>query len=222
MGYPCAIGMATPLAIIRASGEAAERGILMRSGEAFQVFRLVDTMVMDKTGTLTEGKPQLTSVWSKDESRDKILSLAASAEKLSEHPLAQAIVTAASEEQVPLRETESFNSLSGRGIEAEIDNQSVLIGTERLFNERGIKDLDIVAPWVEEQQGKGQTVVLVGVNQTLIGALALADRIKSDATRMVANLQRRGVKIVMATGDHQRVADSVAEHLGITEVKAQL
>ncbi|UYG98168.1 heavy metal translocating P-type ATPase [Cytobacillus firmus] len=222
MGYPCAIGMATPLAIIRASGEAAERGILMRSGEAFQVFRLVDTIVMDKTGTLTEGKPQLTSVWSKEENRNKVLSLAASAEKLSEHPLAHAIVTAASKEQISLKETQSFNALSGRGIEAEIDNQSVLIGTKRLFKERGVKELNLVDPWVKQQQENGQTVVLVGVNQTLIGALALADRAKDDAKRMVAYIQRRGTRVVMATGDHQRVAEAVADHLGISEVKAQL
>ena len=141
MGYPCALGMATPLAIIRASGEAAERGILMRSGEAFQVFRLVDTIVMDKTGTLTEGKPQLTSLWAKENNREDVLSIAASAEKLSEHPLAQAIINAASEEHVTIKETQSFNSLSGHGIEAEVNNQSVLIGTERLLKEHGVDGL---------------------------------------------------------------------------------
>ncbi len=222
MGYPCAIGMATPLAIIRASGEAAERGILMRSGEAFQVFRLVDTIVMDKTGTLTEGKPQLTAVWSNKDSRETILALAASAERPSEHPVAYAIVRAAMEENITIKEAQSFQALSGRGIEAAIDNQSILIGTERLFTERGIEGLDPARSWISEQQEKGQTVVLIGVNQQLIGALALADQIKKDALQMVVGLKRRGIGVVMATGDHRRVAESVAEQLGIAEVEAQL
>lgn len=222
MGYPCAIGMATPLAIIRASGKAAERGILMRSGEAFQIFRLVDTVVLDKTGTLTEGKPQLTSVWAKDGNRDSVLSLAAAAEKLSEHPLAKAIVAAASDAQVPLPGVESFTALAGRGIEVEWNKQPVLIGTERLFKERGMNEMELVVPWLEQRQENGQTVVLVGLNGTLIGALALADRIKSDASGIVAGLHRRGSRVVMATGDHQRVAESVAEQLGISDVQAQL
>src|SRR5699024_11890786 len=114
----------TPLAIIRASGEAAEQGILMRSGEAFQDLRLVDTIVVDKTGTLTEGKPKLTSVWAKEGNREDVLSFAASAEQLSEHPLAHAIITAASEEQRAIKEAQSLNALSGYGIERAYDHQA--------------------------------------------------------------------------------------------------
>src|SRR5699024_12303878 len=128
MGYPCALGMATPLAIIRASGEAAEQGILMRSGEAFQVLRLVDTIVVDKTGTLTEGKPKVTSVWAKEGNREDVLSFAASAGQLSEHPLAQASITAASEEQVSIKEEQPFNAFAGGGVEAVLDTPTGLSG----------------------------------------------------------------------------------------------
>ncbi len=126
------------------------------------------------------------------------------------------------EENITIKEAQSFQALSGRGIEAAIDNQSILIGTERLFTERGIEGLDPARSWISEQQEKGQTVVLIGVNQQLIGALALADQIKKDALQMVVGLKRRGIGVVMATGDHRRVAESVAEQLGIAEVEAQL
>ncbi|UOF90024.1 cation-translocating P-type ATPase [Fodinisporobacter ferrooxydans] len=222
MGYPCALGMATPLAIIRASGEAAERGILMRSGEAFQVFRLVDTIVFDKTGTLTEGKPQLASVWTLNGDEDTVLSLAASADWASEHPVAKAIVSAAKEQGLPIQSMNHFHALPGRGIEARIEDQEVLIGTERLMTERGLNDLKEAREWIAEQQWHGRTIVFVAYNGKVAGAISVSDRIKPDAKSVLASLKKLKISAILATGDHQQAASAVAEELGITDVHAQL
>src|SRR5699024_6999307 len=150
-------------------------------------------------------------VWAKEGNREDVLSFAASAEQLSEHPLAQAIITAASEEQVSIKEAQSFNALSGWGIEAEIDHQTVLIGSERLMKGRGIDGLESTCKYLYQMQLLGHTVVLVYLNNKLIGAVALASRVKNDAKQTMDILQKRGHRLAMAPGHHLRDAQTLGE-----------
>lgn len=221
MGYPCALGMATPLAIVRASGEAAERGILMRSGEAFQVFKNVNTIVFDKTGTLTEGKPTLVNCLAPGGDTQEVLRLAASAEILSEHPLAQAVVTAAQAQALTLATPTHFEARPGRGVIAIVEGHQVLIGTPRFLAEEHL-DTAALQPLLEQVQMQGQTAVLVAVDGQATGVLALADQIKSDAPATIARLHDQGLSVVLITGDNWRTAQAVAEAVGIERVVAEV
>ncbi len=221
MGYPCALGMATPLAIVQASGEAAERGILMRSGEAFQVFKNVNTIVFDKTGTLTEGKPALVNCLAPDGSTQELLRLAASAEMLSEHPLAQAVVTAAQAQALTLATPTHFEARPGRGVIATVEGHQVLVGTPRFLAEEHL-DTAALQPLLEQVQAQGQTAVLVAVDRQTAGLLALADQIKPDAQATVAQLRDQGLGVVLLTGDNWRTARAVAEAVGIERVVAEV
>lgn len=222
MGYPCALGMATPLSILRASGEAAERGILMRSGEAFQVLHRVDVIVLDKTGTLTEGKPHVESLWTAGGDPDGLLALAAAAEHPSEHPLARAVVTAAAERGVTVPAPEGFMAVPGRGVVARVAGEEVLAGTEELLAAHWVAGVDAARTWAAEQRAQGRTIVYVAAGGRLVGALALADRLRPGAAGAVAALRDRGVEPVMATGDHEGAARAVARELGIARVHARL
>lgn len=222
MGYPCALGMATPLAIIRASGEAAARGLLMRSGEAFHVLCSVRSIVFDKTGTLTEGKPHLVSCLSPSgDAADggEVLRLAASAETLSEHPLAQAIVAAARAQGLTLEAPSGFEARPGRGVTAVVAGHRLLVGTPGFLAEEGIDPAPLLS-LVEQVQAQGQTAVLVAIDGRAAGVLALADRLKPDAQATVEQLKHMGLQLVLLTGDHARTARAVAAALGIDEVLA--
>ena len=221
MGYPCALGMATPLAIVRASGEAAQRGILMRSGEAFQLFKNVKTVVFDKTGTLTVGKPTLGDTLVTGGDRQEVLRLAASAESLSEHPLAQAIVHAAREQGITLATPTSFDARPGRGILATVKGHQVIVGTSRFLREENI-DPSALRPLLERSQAQGQTAVLVAVDGKAVGLLALSDQLKDGAKETVAQLQRMGLDVLLLTGDNRQTAETVAGALGIKEVLAEV
>jgi heavy metal translocating P-type ATPase len=221
MGYPCALGMATPLAIVRASGDAAERGILMRSGEAFQVFKNVNTIVFDKTGTLTEGKPILVNCLVPVGDTPEVLRLVASAEMLSEHPLAQAVVTAAQAQALTLAPPTHFDARPGRGVVATVEGHQVLVGTPRFLTEEHI-DTSALQPLLEQTQAQGQTVVLVAVDGQAAGLLALADQIKPDAQATVAQLRDQRLGVVLLTGDNWRTARAVAEAVGIERVVAEV
>lgn len=221
MGYPCALGMSTPLAIIRASGEAAERGILMRSGEAFHVFRGVRTVVFDKTGTLTTGKPELVEAIPLGLDSERLLAAVASAEALSEHPLAAAIVAAARKQRLPLAATTAFVSEPGRGVKATVDGEQWVVGTSRFLFEEGI-DVTPVVALVERVQVSGQTAVLAAVDGRAAGVLALADQLKPTAVAAVAELKRLGVRTVLLTGDNWRTAQAVADAVGIDSVRAEV
>jgi P-type Cu+ transporter len=221
MGYPCALGMATPLAIIRASGEAAEQGILMRSGEAFHVFKNVRTVVFDKTGTLTEGRPWLVNTLSVHGDVGKLLQLAASAESLSEHPLAQAIVTEAREQGLLLNTPTDFDARPGHGVIATVEGRQIIVGTHRFLSQQGIAVAPL-QPLVEEVQAAGQTAVLVAVDGQAAGVLALADRLKPDAQETVARLRQLGIKPVLLTGDNWRTGQAVAAAVGIEQVLAEV
>lgn len=221
MGYPCALGMATPLAIVRASGEAAQRGILMRSGEAFQVFKNVRTMVFDKTGTLTEGKPTVVDVQVLSGDTREVLRLAASAESLSEHPLAQAIVTAAQGRGITLAKPTHFDARPGRGIMATIEEHQIVVGTPRFLAEENI-DTTALQTLLDGVQAAGQTAVLIAVDGQAVGLVALSDQLKEGAKETIAQLQRLGLDVVLITGDNQPTAQAVANALDIQRVLAEV
>jgi heavy metal translocating P-type ATPase len=222
MGYPCALGMATPLALIRGGTLAAERGILMRSGEAFQVFQEIDTVVLDKTGTITEGRPRLQSVGaSSGLDRHELLRIAAAAEQHSEHPLARAVVERAEAEALKLPPAQNFEAVTGLGARAEVEGREVLIGRPALLEQAGIDFDEAQAPSGRMRQ-QGQTVVWVAIDGRLAGVLGLADRIKRDSTQAIAQLQAMNVQAVMLTGDNAQTARAVAEQVGIQRVVAEV
>lgn len=219
MGYPCALGISAPLSIVRGAGDAAGRGILMRTGEAFQGYRLATKIVLDKTGTLTAGRPVLREVEVIEEREDSLLALAAAAEASSEHPLAQAVVNAAFEHGAVPPEVESFEAIPGKGVIARIKGDDVLVGSPRFLSERGV-DLSRLAERIDALEAVGRTVIAVSRNGRALGALALGDTLRPDAARAVASLRKAGMVPVMVTGDNERAARHVAQEVGIDEVRA--
>jgi heavy metal translocating P-type ATPase len=222
MGYPCALGMATPLAMIRGGGEAAEKGIIMRSGEAFQVFKDVKKIVFDKTGTLTEGKPHVVDVLpDHDYATDDLLCLAGSVEFISEHPLAAAVVDYVREQGAALMEVDDFHATPGKGVRATLEGNVVSVGSLRFLGEEGF-DLSGVSDDAKALENQGKTVIGVGVGETVVGLIAVTDRIKPDARETVRLLRKAGIEPVMLTGDNWRTARAVASELGIDEVLAEV
>lgn len=224
MGYPCALGMATPLAMIRGGGEAARRGILMRSGEAFQVLKDAKRVVLDKTGTLTEGRPSVVEMVtnpSAGQTDRALLRLAASVEYLSEHPLAQAIVDAAQARGIALTDVDGFQATPGRGVQAVVEGETVLVGSPRFLGEQGV-DLQPLRAELERLQDMGHTVIAVGEGQQGLGLIAITDAVKPDAQESVQKLREAGLEPVMLTGDNQRTAQAVAAQVGISQVFAEV
>ncbi len=222
MGYPCALGMATPLALIRGGGMAAERGILIRSGEAFQILKDVTHVVLDKTGTITEGKPSVTEIEPLAKfSREEVLKFAASAEAPSEHPLGRAIVAAAEDEDIALSPCKGFQSITGAGVEAMVGKRKILAGTHRFLNAQGV-DVEKASPMLARHEENAQTAILVSVDGQVAGVIAIADAIKPDAARSVTEKKARGLVPLLVTGDNRRTAKAVARQVGIDEVRAQV
>ncbi len=219
MGYPCAVGISAPLSIVRGAGEAAERGILMRTGEAFQGYRLVRQVAFDKTGTLTQGRPQLIELEPIGISQDELIALAAAVEAASEHPLADAIVTAAFERHITPSEVEQFEAVPGRGVRAEVGGGVVLIGSPRFLADSGV-ELAPATDRVAALEGLGRTVIAVARGAQLVGLLALADTVRPEAAGAVAALKRAGIRTVLITGDNEGNARRAAAELGIDQVHA--
>jgi heavy metal translocating P-type ATPase len=219
MGYPCAVGISAPLSIVRGAGEAAEHGILMRTGEAFQGYRLVRQIVFDKTGTLTEGRPTLREVEPVGTSVDELLAVAAGAEAASEHPLADAVVTAAFERGVTPPEVEEFEAVPGKGVLARIGEDEVLVGGPRLFADSGIP-LRAVSERVAALEAAGRTVIVVSRAGQVLGLLGLGDVVRAEAATTIRTLKSAGVRTALVTGDNQPAALRVASELGIDEVHA--
>jgi len=219
MGYPCAVGISAPLSIVRGAGEAADHGILMRTGEAFQTYRLVTQIVLDKTGTLTEGKPMVREIEAIGVSESELLAIAAAAESSSEHPLAAAIVKAAFERGATPPEVDAFDALPGKGIVASIEGVEVVVGNPKFLRERAI-DLKPLADRIAGLEEQGRTVIAIARNGRVLGILALGDALKADAVDTVAALRQAGVKPVLVTGDNERAARRVARDVGIDEVHA--
>lgn len=222
MGYPCALGMATPLAMIRGGGMAAGRGILMRSAEAFQVMREIRRVVLDKTGTLTLGRPAVARVEAlADFPEELVLRLAAAAESHSEHPLASAIVAAAQARGIDVPDATAFQAMPGKGVSALIEGNVVAVGSPRFMAARGV-DLSAALARAESLQESGHTVVTVVAGDRVLGLVAIADEIKSDAAETVARLRAEGLEPVLLTGDNARTAAAVAAAIGIREWRAEL
>ena len=221
MGYPCAVGIAAPLAIVRAAGDAADLGIIMRTGEAFQTFGQIRHVLLDKTGTLTEGRPavrQLVAAWD-GVTEDEVLALAAAAESPSQHPLARAIVDAARTRGLPVTDPDHFESITGFGVEATVGTRDVLVGRPQLLTDRGV-DAAAVASIVDPLEAAGRTVAAVAVDGILVGAVALGDELRADAIEAVGRMRAAGMRPVLVTGDNEQAARSVAEKAGIEEVHA--
>ena len=217
---PCALGLATPMSIMVGTGRGAMAGVLIKNAEAIEVMEKVDTLVVDKTGTLTEGKPRLASiVTAPGQDEDELLRLVAGLERASEHPLAASIVTAAQARGLALPDVESFESLTGKGVKGVISGRAVLVGNRGLVDESGVDPGDL-ARRAEELQGDGQTVVFVAIDSRPAGLLGIADPIKESAAGAIKQLQEEGVRVVMLTGDNRTTAEVVARKLGLDEVQA--
>ncbi len=220
---PCALGLATPMSIMVATGRGALMGILFRNAEAIERLQDVDVLVVDKTGTLTEGKPRLQAVVScaRTFNNSKLLELAASLEQGSEHPLAAAITAAASADGIPLQQVADFNSQTGKGVQGTVAGQRVALGNRALLQSMQIDAAATNEP-VAELQGNGETVMYIVVDGVLAGYLSVVDPIKTSTPEAIASLHAEGVKIVMLTGDNRRTAEAVAARLGIDELKAEV
>jgi len=217
---PCALGLATPMSIMIATGKGATGGVLFKNAEAIEVMRQVDTLIVDKTGTLTEGKPKLTHVESNDDIDDaELLRLAGTLEKGSEHPLAEAIVSGAGERGVRLSNADRFESITGKGVTGNVDGRQVALGNLRLLESLNIDAGDLVDR-SETLRADGQTVMFVAVDGKAVGLVGVADPIKSTAAEAIDALRKEGVRIVMLTGDSKTTALAVANKLGLDEVVA--
>ena len=219
---PCALGLATPTAIMVATGQGAENGILIKGGEALETAHKISTIVFDKTGTITEGRPKVTDVLTTGGfSPDELLRLAASAEKNSEHPLSQAIVSGAREAGLELLKAESFNSVTGRGIEAVIGGRAVLLGNRGLMDERAVAVSELEEAG-DRLAGEGKTPMYAAVDGRPAGIVAVADTVKPSSRAAIESLRRMGLEVAMITGDNQRTAAAIARQVGIDRLLAEV
>ena len=221
MGYPCALGVSAPLSIVRGAGEAAERGILMRTGEAFQGYRLATHVVFDKTGTLTEGRPALRELIALDGTEDDLLAIAAAAESASEHPLAAAVLAAAMEKGVAPRELQDFTAVPGRGVRARIGGEDILVGSPRFLRDEGPR-IDALAERIRLLEAAGHTVVGVATKRGVSGLLAFGDRIRPQAREVISRLKAMGLRTVIVSGDNAGATQRVGLEVGVDEVRAEL
>ena len=216
---PCALGLATPMSIMVATGKGATQGILFKNAEAIEVLRDVDTLVVDKTGTLTEGKPELVDVEAPSMSSQELLGLAASLERGSEHPLAAAIVAGAEERGATLSDTEGFESVTGRGVQGSVGGRAVALGNRALLDQLGV-DPGALAERAEILRSEGRTVMFVVVDGGVVGILGVADPIKATTHEALRRLHDEGIRVVMLTGDSETTARAVGRELGIEDVIA--
>ena len=217
---PCALGLATPTSIMAGSGRAAESGILFKGGEHLELTHKVDTVVLDKTGTVTKGKPELTDVIAQGDETE-FLRLAGAAEKPSEHPLAEAIVEGIRARKIELPGTESFEALPGFGVKAVVEGKEVLIGTRRLMEKEQV-DASLAYDAMSRLEDEGKTAMLVAVDGRYAGILAVADTIKESSREAVKRLKSMGIQVIMITGDNERTARAIASQVGIDQVRAEV
>jgi Cu+-exporting ATPase len=218
---PCALGLATPTAVMVGTGLGAQNGILIKSASALQVAHQINAIVFDKTGTLTKGEPKVTDIISYDISEAEVLSLAASVERKSEHPLGEAIVSAAGEKRLPLKEARDFNSFTGKGVYAKLANQDILLGNRKLMQEKAIDILKTKVDY-EKLESQGKTVMFLASNNRLRGIVAVADTLKENSQQAIMALKRLGKQVVMITGDNKRTAQAIAKTLGIDKVLSEV
>jgi Cu+-exporting ATPase len=219
---PCALGLATPMSIMVGVGRGAEAGVLIKNAEALERMEKVDTLVVDKTGTLTEGKPAVTAVLTAsgfDEAQ--VVRLAASVEKASEHPLAAAVVAAAADRKLALAEARDFDAPTGKGVLGTVEGKRIALGTARFLREQGI-DVSALEQGADEFRRDGATAIFVGVDGKAAGVLAIADPVKASTAAALAALKADGVRVIMLTGDNRTTAQAIARRLGITEIEAEV
>lgn len=211
---PCSVGLAVPIALVVGSGMGAKRGILIRKGEAIQTMKEIRIVAFDKTGTITKGKPEVTSIYSKV-GEDYLLEVAASLEKLSEHPIARAIVSKAGLKRY--REVKGFRILRGRGVEGTLGKKKIIIGNRSLMDEKGIV-VNSLSGKILEYENSGKTTMIVSENEKVIGVIAVSDAVKEDSVQAIRELNEDGYKTVMITGDNETTAKAIAKQVGISEV----
>ena len=221
MGYPCALGVSAPLSIVRGAGEAAERGILMRTGEAFQGYRLATHVVFDKTGTLTEGRPALREIIGIGESEESLLAIAAAAESASEHPLAAAVMSAAMERGIAPLQLGDFQAVPGRGVRATVAGQEIIAGSPRFISEKGAS-LGEAAEQIRQLEAAGHTVIAIASKERLLGLLAFGDRVRPEAREVVSQLKDAGIRTLIVSGDNAGATRRVAAELGVDEAHGEL
>lgn len=219
---PCALGLATPMSIMTATGRGAQAGVLIKTAEALERFAKVDILIVDKTGTLTEGRPQLVSVEAENGFRkEEILSLAASLERGSEHPLAEAIVAGAIEQNIDLHSTDDFEAITGQGVVGRVNDRQIALGNVKLIESFGL-DPSKSSDKANNRREKGETVMFVVIDKKIAGLVSVADPIKSTTADALKHLQSEGLRILMATGDNEKTAKAVAEKLGIDQIRADV
>jgi P-type Cu+ transporter len=211
---PCALGLATPTAIMVGTGKGAEYGVLIKSGEALETAHKIKTIVFDKTGTITEGKPKVTDIIVNDISKEELLQITASAEKGSEHPLGEAIVKHAEEKGVEFKNTSNFKAIAGMGIQVTIDNRDILLGNKKLMIESNIS-IENLEEESNTLASEGKTPMYVAINNELKGIIAVADTVKESSKRAIEKLHSMGIEVAMLTGDNKRTADAIARQVGI-------
>jgi Cu+-exporting ATPase len=216
---PCAIGIATPTALFVGVGKGAEAGILIRGGEYLELAQKLNTVVFDKTGTLTKGEPSVTDITG--DNPDEILRLAAIAEKGSEHPLGEAIVRAARDKKMDVKDAESFEAVPGHGIKVTVEGKEVLVGNRRLMKANGI-DTSGIENRLQELEIQGKTAMIVAVNKKILGTIAVADTLKEHSVEAVAELKKMGIETIMLTGDNEKTANAIAKQVGIDRVIANV
>ena len=219
---PCAMGLATPTAIVVGTGLGAQNGILIKSGEALETLHGVNTAVLDKTGTVTEGKPAVTDVLCAGAPREEILAVASAVEAASAHPLAEAVLRAAGEEGIcSSAQVTGFENLSGRGLSAQLGGEKVLVGSPRLMEESGV-DVSAISGEAERLSGEGKTVMFVARGGALLGAIAVADPVRETSAAAIARLKEMGLRVVLLTGDNSRAANYIGAKVGADEVIAEV
>ena len=218
---PCALGLATPTAIMVGTGKGAENGVLIKSGEALETVHKIKTIVFDKTGTITEGKPIVTDIITNGIAEDELLALAASSEKGSEHPLGEAIVKYAKEKNLEFKVLDMFNAIPGHGIEVKIEGKDILIGNRKLMNKKNIK-LDILSKESDKIAEEGKTPMYISINGILMGIIAVADTVKPSSKNAIDTLHNMGIKVAMITGDNKKTANTIAQQVGIDIVLSEV
>ena len=219
---PCALGLATPTSLTVGIGKGAENGILIRSGDALQTAKRLNAIVLDKTGTITKGEPELTDVISLgDFNDDELLALTATLEKGSEHPLGEAIVRGAEARHLILTTAVDFAAIPGHGVYGRVDSHELLLGNAKLLRDRGIDSTDLTADW-ERLAANGKTPMYIAVDNQAAGLIAVADTVKEDSVDAVTALKAMGLEVVMITGDNERTANAIAKRVGIDRVLADV
>ena len=218
---PCALGLATPTAIMVGTGKGAENGVLIKGGEALETTHKINTIVFDKTGTITEGKPVVTDIITNSFSQDEVLIFAASAEKGSEHPLGEAIVKEALNKNLEFKSLDEFNAIPGHGIKVKIQDKEILLGNKKLMMEKNI-DINLLSKDSDRLANEGKTPMYIAIDGVLEGIIAVADTIKPTSKEAIASLQEMGIKVAMITGDNKKTADAIAKQVGIDLVLSEV